>query len=207
MLLIFGVRVYYRTIGQGTFYCQRCGGDRQYRLRSGWRFIHLFFIPLIPLGKVGEYVQCTTCRGKYRTEVLDLPTMEQMQAAHPAGLRAAAVTMLQAGDSGSQAARRRAIEAISGAGLAGYDEAALDADLASASAGEDLVTPLNVLARQLAEPAREWFLAEIVRIGLADGTLSDPERQAVREIAAQLGMTPAQTVGVITMTEEGASAG
>ncbi len=207
MLLIFGVRVYYRTIGQGTFYCQRCGGDRQYRLRAGWRFIHLFFIPLIPLGKVGEYVQCTTCRGKYRTEVLDLPTMEQMQAAHPAGLRAAAVTMLQAGDSGSQAARRRAIEAISGAGLAGYDEAALDADLASASAGEDLVTPLNVLARQLAEPAREWFLAEIVRIGLADGTLSDPERQAVREIAAQLGMTPAQTVGVITMTEEGASAG
>lgn len=207
MLLIFGVRVYYRTIGQGTFYCQRCGGDREYRLRSGWRFIHLFFIPLIPLGKVGEHVRCTTCRARYRTEVLGLPTMEQMQAAHPAGMRAAAVTMLRAGDSGSQAARRRAIEAISGAGLVGYDDAALDADLAHASAGEDLTPALAALARQLAEPAREWFLAEIVRIGLADGTLSDSERQAAQEIAARLGMTPAQTVGVITMTEQGAAAG
>lgn len=206
-MLIFGVRVYYRTIGQGTFYCQRCGGDRTYRLRAGWRFIHVFFIPVIPLGKVGEHVQCTTCRARYRTEALGLPTMEQMQAAHPAGMRAAAITMLRAGDSGSQAARRRAIEGISGAGLVGYDEAALEHDLERASAGEDLASPVSVLARQLAEPAREWFLAEVIRIGLADGTLSDSERQAAREIAARLGMTPAQTVGVITMTEEGASAG
>jgi hypothetical protein len=36
--------------------------------------------------------------------------------------------------------------------------------------------------------------------------LSDEERQAAREIAAQIGMTPAQARGVITMTEEGASA-
>jgi tellurite resistance protein len=59
---------------------------------------------------------------------------------------------------------------------------------------------------QLAVPAREWFLAEAVRIGLADGMLSDDERHVAREIAAQLGMTPAQARGVIAMTEEGASA-
>jgi enoyl-CoA hydratase/carnithine racemase len=47
---------------------------------------------------------------------------------------------------------------------------------------------------------------EAVRIGLADGMLSDDERHVAREIAAQLGMTPAQARGVIAMTEEGASA-
>jgi len=211
MFLIFGVRVYYRTVGQGTFHCQRCGGDRPYRRRSGWRFIHVFFIPIVPLGKVGEHVQCTVCRTRYRTEVLELPTMAQMQAAHPAGMRAAAVAMLRASGSGSLAARRRAIEAISGAGLAGYDDAALEADLADlgdqVSAAQDVAARLNALARQLAVPAREWFLAEIVRIGLADGALTESERRAVQEIAAQLGMTPAQAIGVITMTEEGASAG
>jgi tellurite resistance protein len=62
------------------------------------------------------------------------------------------------------------------------------------------------VAIQLVVPAREWFLAEAVRIGLVDGTLSDEERLAAREIAAQLGMTPAQAHGVIAMTEEGASA-
>ena len=63
-----------------------------------------------------------------------------------------------------------------------------------------------MLAGQLAVPAREWFLAEIIRIGLADGALTESERQTVREIAGYLGMTPAQAVGVIALTEEGASA-
>ncbi len=55
-------------------------------------------------------------------------------------------------------------------------------------------------------PAREWFLAEIIRVGLADGALTESERQAAREMAGYLGMTPAQAIGVIALTEEGASA-
>ncbi len=210
MFLIFGLRVYFRTIGQGTFHCQRCGGDRPYRHKSGRRWIHLFFIAVIPLDRAGEYVQCAACGGKYRTDVLALPTMAQMQAALPAGLRAAAVTMLRAGDPGSTAARRRAIDAIKGAGAADYAEAALDADLDPGTGidpGSAVPASLNALAAQLAVPAREWLLAEIVRIGLADGALSDAERQAATQVAGQLGMTQAQAVGVIALTEEGASAG
>ena len=59
---------------------------------------------------------------------------------------------------------------------------------------------------QLAVPAREWFLADIVRIGLADGQLTDDERLAARQVAANLGLTAAQAHGVITMTEESAPA-
>jgi len=217
VFLIFGLRVYYRVIGQGVFHCQRCGGDRPYRLRSGRRWFHLFFIPLIPLARLGEHVQCQNCRTAYRPEVLRLPTSEQMQAALPAGARAAAVTMLAAGDPRSPAARRRAIEVIHGAGLADYGEPALDADLAVASlaaadpaaadrAAAELATALNPLAIQLAVPAREWFLADIVRVGLADGALAGEERDAAHRVAAQLGMTPAQAYGVIAMTEESAPA-
>jgi tellurite resistance protein len=215
LLIIFGLRVFYRTAGQGAFHCQRCGGDREYARRAGRRWFTLFFIPVIPLGKAGEHVRCTVCGTRYRMEVLSLPTAAQMQAALPAGMRAAALIMLRAGGGSSAPARRRAIDAIKGAGLADYDDAALDADLsaaldadlsASAVPGQDLAGPLNRLTMQLAVPAREWFLAEAVRIGLADGTLSDDERHAAREIAARLGMTPAQARGVISMTEEGASA-
>jgi zinc-ribbon family/Tellurite resistance protein TerB len=207
LLIIFGLRVFYRTIGQGMFHCQRCGGDREYARRAGRRWFTLFFIPVIPLGQAGEHVRCTVCGTRYRMEVLSLPTAAQMQAALPAGMRAAALIMLRAGGGSSAPARRRAIDAIKGAGLADYDDAALDADLsASARPGQDLAGPVNRLTMQLAIPAREWFLAEAVRIGLADGALSDDERNAARQIAAQLGMTPAQARGVISMTEEGASA-
>ena len=210
MLIIFGLRVFYRTIGQGAFHCQRCGGDREYRHRAGRRWITLLFIPVIPLTRVGEHVKCAVCGTWYRMGVLALPTSAQMLAALPAGMRAAATVVLRAGGGSSAPARRRAIDAIRSAGLADYDDAALDADLAtsamSANPAQDLAGPLNRLAIQLAVPAREWFLADAVRIGLADGPLSDDERQAAQEIAAQLGMTLAQARGVISMTEEGAAA-
>ena len=211
-LVIWGLRVYFHTTARGSFHCQRCGGDRTYRLRSGRRFIHLFFIPVIPLRRVGEIVQCDTCHTKYRPEVLAVPTSAQMQASIPAGMRVAALAMLRAGDPGSVAARRRATEAIRGAGLAGYDEAALDADLAGLpAAGQvpptDPAGALAALGVQLAIPAREWFLAEIVRIGLADGPLAEGERATIAELARQLGMTPAQSLGVVTLTEQGAAAG
>jgi uncharacterized tellurite resistance protein B-like protein len=210
LLIIFGIRVICRSIGQGTFHCQRCGGDRGYRHRVGRRWFTMFFIPIFPLNKVSEHVQCAVCGTRYRMDVLAVPTAAQMQAALPAGMRAAATGILRAGGGSSGSARRRAIDAIKGAGLPDYDGATLDADLAaltaSAQPAKDLAAPLNRLAIQLAVPAREWFFAEIVRIGLADGPLTDEERQAAQEIAAHLGMTQAQARGVIAMTEESAPA-
>ena len=101
------------------------------------------------------------------------------------------------------------IDVVKGAGLTDYDDTAVDADIRSSGADGELsaVDRLGALSTQLAVPAREWFLAEMVRIGLADGPLTDSERQAARDIGGSLGMTPAQSVGVIALTEEGASAG
>jgi hypothetical protein len=203
LLIIWGTRVFYRTIGHGVFHCKRCGGDRRYRLRRGRRFLTLFFIPLIPLNQVGEHVQCLSCQTRYHTDALALPTAEQMQAALPAGMRAAAAAMLRAGDPASPPSRRQAIDAISRAGARHYDDAALDRDLAQPPAH---VNPaLRQVGAQLAVQAREWFLAEVVRIGTADGPLSDAERLSAQGVAADLGMTQAQTYGVISMTERAAA--
>jgi len=46
LLIILGLRVFYRTIAQGTFHCRRCGGDRPYRHRAGRRWFTVFFVPL-----------------------------------------------------------------------------------------------------------------------------------------------------------------
>jgi hypothetical protein len=207
-VIIFGWRVLYRPVGQGVFHCQRCGGDRQFQHLAGRRWFHVLFVPLIPLSPAGQHVRCAVCGTRYRIEVLNIPTTAQMQEALPGGMRAAAVAMLRAAGGGGWPARRRAMDAVRGAGLADYSDQALDADisasLTSPQAGPDLVRSLNTLAIQLAVPAREWFLAEIVRIGLADGPLTDDERRATHEIAARLGMSHAQAHGVIAVTEEGA---
>jgi hypothetical protein len=207
-MLIFGLRVCFRTVGHGMFHCQRCGGDRGYRHRTGRRWFHVFYVPVIRLGSAGEHLQCLDCHGRFRTGALGIPTAAQMEAALPTGTLAAATCMLLAGNPGSRPARRRAVAAVRSAGRPAYDETALDEDLveAAVTGGDDLATALNTLASHLAVPAREWFLADVVRIGLADGQLSDEQRLAARHVAANLGLTAAHAYGVITMTEEGASA-
>ena len=205
MLIIFGFRIFYHTVGQGVFHCRKCGGDRQYRHRAGRRFFTLFFIPVIPLNRTGDHVQCLTCKTRYVMDVLSLPTAAQMQAALPAGMRAAVVVMLSAGDPASLAARRAALAAIEGAGAPGYADADLDADRGQPD--EAARAALNQVARQLTPDAREWFLAQVIGVGLADGQLTERERRAAQLIAADLGMTQAQAIGVITMAEQGAQQG
>jgi hypothetical protein len=207
---LIGLRFYFRTTGHGTLHCHRCGGDREYRRCVGRRWFHVLYIPLIPLDRVNEHLQCRICHTRYRVEVLSIPTMAAMEAALPAGALAAVTTMLRAGDPASPAARNWAIDVLLAAGLADYDDVALTADLAAADGWgpePDIAEPLETLAVQLTMPAPEWFLADAVRVGLADGPLSDEERQAARLIGSHLGMTAAQAHGVILMAEESAAAG
>jgi hypothetical protein len=200
VLILWGLRVIYRTLGRGVFFCRRCGGDREYRYRAGRRFITVFFIPLVPLMKTGAHVQCLTCKTRYVTEVLKLPTTVQMQVALIAGMRALVAVILRAGDPASPLARRRALDAIVGAGDDDYNEAALEEDLEEPV---DTAGPkVSALGSQLQIEAREWCLAEAIRIALADGPLSGTERAAAEQLAGALGMTQAQAVGVIALTEQ-----
>ncbi len=204
-IVIWGLRVMYGTLGRGVFFCRRCGGDREYRHRAGRRYVTIFFIPLIPLMKTGEHVQCLTCKTRYVTEVLQLPTTIEMQVALVAGLRAVVALILRAGDPGSPLARRRALDAVIGAGDAGYDSDALEADLAEpAEVGRPRIVALG---GQLQVEAREWCLAEAIRIAMADGPLTGTERVAVEHLATALGMTQAQVIGVIALTEQNALGG
>jgi hypothetical protein len=203
-VVFLGLGFHFRVTGRGSLHCQRCGGDRQCRQCAGRRWIHVFFLPVIPLDRITEHVQCTTCGTRYRNEVLALPTSAQMRAVLPAATRVAAAAMIQAGDAGSGRARACAVETVRNAGADGYGDADLSADL---DCDADLAAALDRLALQLTMPAHEWFLAGIIRIGLSDGQLSADERAVAKLLAACLGMTPAQAHGVIAMTEESAAAG
>lgn len=199
MLLIFGLSVFFRTVGQGDFHCPNCGGDRHYRQRVARRWFTLFFIPVIPLNRVGEVVECATCRTRFNLDVLRLPTAQAMAEVLPTAMRAAAVGVLLADDPASTAARARAIEAVRGYGFEAYDEEMLTTDLSRSQdgAGETIAQA----GGQLTVEAREWFLAQVVRVALADGAIGADERQALHMVASRLGMTPAHAVGVISTTE------
>ena len=205
MIIIWGLRVIWSTIATGVFYCRKCAGDRNYRHRTGRRFFTLFFIPIIPLNKVGEHVMCDTCKTRYVTGVLAMPTAAQTQLTATDGVRATVVVMLQSGDANSAAGRAKALEVVGGAGVPGYDEAALVADMAKP--GEHWRPAIVAFGNQLKPEAKEWHLAELIRIAMADGPLTEVERTTAGGIAGDLGMTPAQALGVIALTEQQPASG
>jgi hypothetical protein len=200
-MIIFGFSVFYifGLIGTGTFHCPNCGGDREYEHRTARRFFTLFFIPVIPLNKVGEAVRCKTCRTRFDPVVLRRPTTAHLAAALPTGMRAVAAAILHSGGT-SERASGAAVEAVRRAGQPTYDLEQLWSDLRQpieAAAG-----PLQALATQITPEACERHLAEGVRIGLTDGPLTPAERDCIRWIAANLGMTPAHAEGVMSTVEQ-----
>lgn len=70
--IIFGTRGVTSTIKEGEFYCPQCACEKHYRHRKVTGFFTLYFIPLIPLGSRGEYVECQSCRNTFVERVLQL---------------------------------------------------------------------------------------------------------------------------------------
>lgn len=199
MLLVFGLTVCFRTVGEGSFHCPSCGGDRRYRRRLGRRWVTLFFLPVVPLRRLGEAVECRSCRTRFNVSVLRQPTAAEMSAALPAAMRAACCQVLRAGDRTSTLGRIRAVDAVRSYGEDAYtgEELAEDLDLPAAFHREEIARA----GAHLAVEAKEWFLTQVARVALADGPLSEDERRELHRVAEDLGMSTAHALGVILVAE------
>lgn len=201
--IIWGFRVLYKARDNGTFFCPRCGADRAYQHRVGRNWFRLYFIPLFPVsGPVNEHVRCETCKGMFQMQVLARPTSTQLSAQLLDGVRGVIVHVLRAGSIDSPAAREIAVSEVERAGLPGYTDQTLTADLGVVPG--DLNPLLSTLGTQLADQGKENLLRAATRTALADGTLTDLERRVLNGAAASLGMTQAHAQGVISMTEQAA---
>ena len=81
-MIIFGTRVRHKILGEGQFFCPKCQANRAYKHKRASRYFALYFVPLIPMGTVGEYVECQTCGTAYEPQVLTMkPKPAQPRAA------------------------------------------------------------------------------------------------------------------------------
>ena len=80
LFIIFGWRGVTMSAGSGVFFCPSCQSDRSYAHKKVRRFFTLYFIPVIPLDQVGEYVECSGCKGTYKPEVLEWDPRRQQRA-------------------------------------------------------------------------------------------------------------------------------
>ena len=67
-MIIFGTRVRQKTIGQGEFFCPHCQSMCGYEHKSARQFFTLYFIPVIPIKQLGEFITCENCGGTFKAE-------------------------------------------------------------------------------------------------------------------------------------------
>jgi transcription elongation factor Elf1 len=60
-MIIVGTKVKHCKIEEGEFFCPKCQADRIYHHKRAIRFFTLYFIPVIPLTQIGEFIECQSC--------------------------------------------------------------------------------------------------------------------------------------------------
>ena len=201
MIFVWGWKVRFRTVAEGVFFCQVCGGDRHFHRKQGRRWITIFFIPMIPLNNVGdEFVECTTCRNAYRLSVLNQPTSAALSESLVGATRSALAWLLRTSPPGA-ATVGAALGVLSSAANRPWTEPELQADIAHLDVS-GLPDQLATLASVLNDHGREGFLTGCARVAAADGVITDGERALLDNVAGALSMTPAHARGVIAQVAE-----
>ncbi|WP_424213850.1 TerB family tellurite resistance protein [Streptomyces sp. BI20] len=208
-LTAWGVRTTWTTVGDGEFFCPDCGGDRNYRRRTGRRRFTLLGVPVLGRGEVDPVVECAECRAHHEPEVLEQPTTTRFSALLREAAHTVALAVLAVGGAGSPAALRVAGEGLRAAGLpeAGPDELAeLAANLGRDPGTGDPRAALRValhetlgpLAPHLAPVGREALFLQGARTALADGPYTAPEREVLRTIGEALDLDAGRVAGLLT---------
>jgi tellurite resistance protein len=188
--------------GNGTFFCPRCQGSRQYTHRKVRRFFTLYFIPVIPLDLVGEFVECNYCQGSYQMQVLDYDPRAQQKRIDSqvrTALNRGLIAVLIADGAPSEGESATALDVIHKISLdTNMTRADLDAAVdSSMKRSSNPANDLAAVAEEISYPQRESYLRAALSVALADGELSTEEDRVIRALARAVGITDAHLTGIL----------
>jgi len=86
-MIIYGTTHIKSTVSTGDFNCPQCQAPAPYALKKATQFFTLYFIPLIPLGSRGKFVECKQCKGTFTEEILQYDPEEEERSTQAAVFR------------------------------------------------------------------------------------------------------------------------
>jgi tellurite resistance protein len=200
-LIIFGTRgVTYGSEG-GQFFCPDCEGKESYLHKKVRRVFTLYFIPLIPLDMLGEYIECQKCTSTYKITILAYDPQQASdaeEAEFQKAMRRVLVLMMLA-DGVIEESEIEAIQTILGK-LEDREitRAEVEAEIARAQAeSNDIQAYCKGMAGYLNDSGREMVVKAAILVAGADGKFDDSERYALAGIASALNMSRAHFRGLI----------
>jgi tellurite resistance protein len=199
MLVILGVVPVTRTVGRGEFLCPECQLRGPYAHRRVEQSFAIFFISVLPLDELGEYLECQRCGGTFGTGALDHSPQGRPASAEfrPAVLGIMLLMMLEDGriEESEKAMIQELNQRLVGRALSADSlQAHLDQ---VARSGRSAVDYAREVAPRLNELGKELVLKAAFSVAVADGTLHASERALLERIGRALCMSPSHIRGVL----------
>lgn len=69
-MFIAGTFDWASTLEQGEFLCPKCGTTKTYQRKVARTFLTVYFVPILPISGLHEFVVCRGCRERFETSVL-----------------------------------------------------------------------------------------------------------------------------------------
>ena len=187
-MILFGTRGINRNVGEGRFFCPRCSSEQQYTHKAVKRFFTLYFIPLIPMGTAGEFVECQGCAGTFAMEILTYdPEVERKKTVD--SFRRMAVAFLidvNRCKVGELEALRDIVGDVVGEDIES-ETVALDVRQAQ-EAGVDIVKFVRNQASDLSDDGKWLMMATMRQILEPVGSLMPDERERLMDGGQAMGL-------------------
>lgn len=204
-MIIFGTRGITTTPEKGEFHCPSCSSKQPYGLKRVRRFFTLYFIPVIPLDKLGEYVECRTCKDTYKPVVLQYDpaaNAQKVEAEYHIAIKKVMIHMLLADgviDDAEVETTRDIYSKLTNKPISAED---IRSEIRVIQDNkEDLSQYLVRLQGTLNDEGKEMVVRAALYVAMADGEFHADEKALVGKVGTYLGMTNAHIMGVISSSE------
>ena len=199
--IIFGWRGVTSTRSRGNFFCPQCGDGSSYNHKSVRRFFTLYFIPVIPLGNLGEYIECAHCQGTFDMSILDYQPglqRDQIQAKFMIAMKQVMIGMLLADgviDDAEVTEIQNIFEDLT-------DVQVTEQDLREEihvfqERGTDTLQMAREIAELLNDSGKEMVIRAAYRIAASDGVVDPSETAFLDEVAHALNLSRAHFRGIL----------
>ncbi len=204
-MIIFGTRGVTMTKDTGQFHCPTCGDGSNYKHKNVRRFFTLYFIPVIPLDSLGEYVECQHCQGTYQHEILSYDPStanRQTEAMFMVAAKQVMIAMLLADgiiDDSEVKELQDTFESLAGVEVTEQD---LREEIAQVQqSGFNVLELVQQFGPSLNDKGKEILITAAYQIAIADGHFDETEQVLLQQIAESLELTKAHFRGLLAELE------
>lgn len=200
-MIIFGTRGVKFTLKEGHFTCPQCANKQAFRHRKVRRFFTLYFIPVIPLDNLGEYVECKSCKGTFVPRVLDYnpeASEEAFLSEYEKAVKHCMVLIMLA-DGAIDPEEIKMVQKI--INKYSHHDVALD-ELETytnevARKPDNISTYLKKVAPSLNAHGKEDLIRCALAVASADGHIDDSEVKLIKEMATIMDISNAHLKGIL----------